>query len=651
MKTAQQNGTITLADLAAAKGLSVQYLAGEIGLHDLPGGGVGIPYHDEDGLKIAVKRRLALKAKDGSRWPANQALAAYGDWRLHEAHRQGRLVLVEGESDCWALWRHDFPALGLPGSNTAKTLAARHLANVPILYVHREPDTAGTKFVEGVTERLRSLRYTGRVYVFDLSMCGVEDPSALHVQQVENPGRFEELLEKALDGGIEVEPKAPAEPKDEEEPFTPTPWPDPPADAAYRGLAGKIVRRIDLETEADPAAVLAQFLVAFGNVLGRSVYQTVGIKKHFGNLNLAIVGRTSKSRKGTSWSWIESLLAGVDPEWFDSRVQTGLSSGEGLISAVRDDTQKREPVRNKETNKVESYQNVITDHGTEDKRLLVVEEELASVLRMVQRDGNILSAVLRQLWDGGRLRTMTRNHPLKATDAHGSVIGHITREELLKSLEQTEVANGFCNRFLWVAARRSKLLPEGGEPVDLTDFVAALKECISMAHASRRILRTADAREYWHSIYADLTQERGGVLGLVTTRAEAQVLRLSSLYAVLDCVAEIRTEHLESALAFWDYCVRSCTWIFGQSTGDADTDELLDALRKAGEKGMSRTDIRDFFSKHKAAKDIVRLLGRLHEAGLVTFRMEATAGRSVERWWSKNCDRRGKSDRSCGATT
>ena len=44
-------------------------------------------------------------------------------------------------------------------------------------------------------------------------------------------------------------------------------YPAPPDEAAYYGLAGEIVRRIAPQTEADPVALLVQFLVAFGNVI------------------------------------------------------------------------------------------------------------------------------------------------------------------------------------------------------------------------------------------------------------------------------------------------------------------------------------------------------------------------------------------------
>src|SRR3989304_4954478 len=45
-------------------------------------------------------------------------------------------------------------------------------------------------------------------------------------------------------------------------------WPTSPAEAAFSGLAGDIVRAIEPHSEADPVAVLVQVLIAFGGMVG-----------------------------------------------------------------------------------------------------------------------------------------------------------------------------------------------------------------------------------------------------------------------------------------------------------------------------------------------------------------------------------------------
>src|SRR5262249_51213837 len=157
---------------------------------------------------------------------------------------------------------------------------------------------------------------------------------------------------------------------------------------------------------------------------------------------------------------IRHILGAVDREWGDARIASGLSSGEGLIWAVRDPIEKLEPIREKK--EIRGYRTVIEDPGVEDKRLLVLEPEFASVLRVLERDGNTLSAVIRDAWDRGDLRTLTKNSPARASGAYISIIGHITLEELRRYLTATEAGNGFANRFLWLCVKRSKTLPEGG---------------------------------------------------------------------------------------------------------------------------------------------------------------------------------------------
>jgi len=124
-----------------------------------------------------------------------------------------------------------------------------------------------------------------------------------------------------------------------------------------------------------------------------------------------------------------------------------------------------------------SVESVLTDAGIADKRLLLVESEFAGTLRVLGREGNTLSPILRRAWDRGDLRSLTKNSPAVATDAHVSIIGHVVAEELRRHMTATEAAGGFGNRLLWVCARRSKCLPEGGSwsAADAAPFVARLR--------------------------------------------------------------------------------------------------------------------------------------------------------------------------------
>src|SRR5262249_22148948 len=135
---------ITLVELARDKALPVEFLA-SLGLTDSRQG-VQIPYYDVTGELIATKLRTALQAQAGSRWPAGKPTVCYGQWRISDMQKAGLLLLVEGESDCWALWHQGWPALGVPGANTTAKIEAEHLEGVELLYVSREPDQGGERF-------------------------------------------------------------------------------------------------------------------------------------------------------------------------------------------------------------------------------------------------------------------------------------------------------------------------------------------------------------------------------------------------------------------------------------------------------------------------------------------------------------------------
>jgi len=141
----------------------------------------------------------------------------------------------------------------------------------------------------------------------------------------------------------------------------------------FTGLCGRVVDLFDPHTEADPADVASRFLVAFWNAAGRGPTIRIGATPH------------------------------------------------QLIHAVRDRMERT-------TAKDET---VVADEGVNDKRLLVLESELRGALKAFQWEGNILSNVIRDAWEGKTIvRTITKSTPTRATGAHSSIIGHSTQEHV-----------------------------------------------------------------------------------------------------------------------------------------------------------------------------------------------------------------------------
>src|SRR5262249_42128085 len=148
---------------------------------------------------------------------------------------------------------------------------------------------------------------------------------------------------------------------------------------------------------------------------------------------------------------------------------------------------------------------------------------------------------------------LTKNSPLKASSPHISIIGHITDTELRQRITRTELANGFGNRFLFFCVRRARLLPFGGDLDDaqVLQLAQRVKAAFEAARHIGRVKMSADARDMWAAVYEPLSAEQSGLLGAITARAEAQTIRLSLLYALMDGSDEIGPAHLQAALAVW----------------------------------------------------------------------------------------------------
>jgi hypothetical protein len=406
-------------------------------------------------------------------------------------------------------------------------------------------------------------------------------------------------------------------PDEDSEPSVPLPprpsAPPPPTLAvpALYGIAGRVVGSLAPHTEADPAAVLLQFLAACGNLVGPAPHCRVGATRHGLNLFVVLVGESSKARKGTSWRQISSLLAEADPLWSTRRVTTARPTPNTILHALRDQP------------------------SAADRRLFLLSEEFASVLHVLGRETGQLSPLLRCAWDGGDLCAYDGRRPVQVTAPHISLVGHVTKADLAHHLSHTESANGFANRCLWTTVYRSKSLPDGGSLLPEQQFALAadLRRTLDWVHGQNEILfsRTSTARELWNDRYAALSQGREDAYGAATSRAEAQVLRLSAIYAALDCSPLIDACHLQAALAVWDYCSASARLLFDTAPIDPTAQRISQAL-DVTPGGLSRVQIRTLFNRHVSKERIDLALEQLMTLGLIYHKTSAGRGRPASLW-------------------
>jgi Protein of unknown function (DUF3987) len=369
------------------------------------------------------------------------------------------------------------------------------------------------------------------------------------------------------------------------------PWPAPLEVPALHGVLGDIALAVAPHTEADPVAVLGTLLVMFGAACGgtRTFYQG---SQQRANLSVLLVGETGfRGRKGTALDVARSVFRLAYPE-LDTLWLVGVASGEAVTGHLT---------------------RLQAEGGTED-RVLLVEPEFGRVLTIMNREGSTLSPVLRNAWDGVPLGHARARDESLVTRHHVALLGHVTPIELRAKLTDTDAANGFANRILFLAVRRSRLIPFPTEPDDLVrPFVEPLHRAIVEARAIASLELTDAARDRWEAFYLALASEpRLGLAGAVTGRHEAHVARLALVYALADRSPAIDLEHVDAAIALAEYARRSAVWALGDSTGNRHADILRRILVDGP---VAWRDAKAALGLRTAA-DLAQAVGVLVDAGL-----------------------------------
>jgi putative DNA primase/helicase len=364
--------------------------------------------------------------------------------------------------------------------------------------------------------------------------------------------------------------------------------PQPEPECLY-GLIGEVAHAGSDGTETNAFAIAANFMTYLSSAIGRGVYLPVGNTRHHARLFCLHIGRSGRGRKGDAVSLvlrIDAALRTIDESFAPQIHRGGLSTREGLAALIHDGFRHGR-------NEVAAI---------EDKRLWVVESEFANVLHQGRRDGNTLSAALRDCWDGVDLKPATKSNQVHASNPHVCLSGAISPSELTGLMSSREMSNGFANRFLMIWAERTRMLPFPKEtPQAVVEHLArSTLNVLTFVHANQpdmcehmRMEMSAQAQWRYAQLYrGELHEDIGaGVTASLLERRAPILLRLAMLMALTDLQTRIEVPHIDAAMAWIRHATASVRYVFVSATEEAKLTQALELSNRVlaflGDRGQA----------------------------------------------------------------
>lgn len=523
----------------------------------------------------------------------SEAPAEVFDFIIANAARSGPLITVAGGDD--DVWEWD-----------GETMGSRHDHLRDKIRAWRGLDDSADSL------KARTVRYIDKHHI-PLERPGGEEITDAEIDRMIT-GALKKYDDDLLSGGVIIHLRGdeaqPAQPSDDFviDPLAIESRIDSPAPLDFHALPtplglAMLLDHLNPLTDAPHSSLALASMVVFSALVGPSP-SLDWRGRHRCALFGCLVGHSGVGRKGATMREVERAFLQVDP--LLSEIQTGgMASGEVLVDILN-----------------ESKTNTL---GT----TLIWEHEIASVLTIAAREGNIMSSNLRKAWDGDRVESRSRaKNKSFAVGYNVAFLGGVTPHELARKLSPDDIANGWANRFLWFHSEKraggyGATRPDGvlnGQAVDY------LRHCIDFARhlgGSSMLIKPAFTMTLSHEANARLEELAElldvppvGSIGALRQRMPAHVIRLAMVSALLDAESVVSLDHIAFGEALAGYAVDSMRSVFGMRIDDPLAMLVAEVLTQAPGHWLNTTDLR----RATGGKDHSRLMSALRiliDAGFV----------------------------------
>ncbi|MGR5412843.1 DUF3987 domain-containing protein [Vibrio astriarenae] len=307
--------------------------------------------------------------------------------------------------------------------------------------------------------------------------------------------------------------------------------------------------------------------------------------------------------------------------------QGGLSTTEGIAYELRDTTDED------------------GDQTANDKRLYLVDEEFVSTIIKCRVSGSTLSSTLRNLFSGKTISPLIKYNRVTCTSPRVCITGHITPKEFMKEIGESNLHNGFCNRFITILLMPMAPIPFPTEHDHqaLTKVTKKIAEAIHWTNTEPKVLEMSECfKNEWKTKIYELAclAPKGSLEQALMSRSAQYTLILSTFFAVMDKEEKVREQHLNAALAWIDYWHQSIRYLFDtekevaiNEQREARAELVLNSIKQVALENNSNSFKRSLLTRKigkrvssAEANDALKLLQERHTPAI-----------KLEKTGSKNC--------------
>ena len=370
--------------------------------------------------------------------------------------------------------------------------------------------------------------------------------------------------------------------------------PGPPAEKpipqvpeeAWCDLARRYRDAVALCTEASDNFHLAAYLAVAGGVLGRLVYYN-NPKPLYPNFWVALVGKSSRARKGTTMDFAEDVSQAVNREFWWVR---SVNSAQGFVKSL-----------------------ISLQHRQENQKTISAIlrfSELRSLIDKASHEGtrDIIPELSNAFDCPPRLERNTVNETgTGAEKPTTSIIGGAA-PRWIENLNIDDLEGGIGNRFWWIAGKpkkRNAFPPAPNLTLVIHDLGTVrqfwLDKAGGKAEKGTEITLDAEARVIYDAWYKGLDRYyEHDLFQVLADRMEVHCPKVAMTYAALDRRSVIETRDIRAAIAFCEFLMESLACIFsdyGWAEAARQDQEIVAYVRKHEPLGVSQRQTQMRFSK------------------------------------------------------